>query len=285
MAKQEKQEITLDIITRAKEGDEKARNQLAGWITGAKAGDKKARNQLAGSIHDFVRNKTKVSARQTRDNPSDIAQDVAMAIIAKLGKFKGKSVDDFQGWVDARATLRKKSGIRDANRQKRNIKKQQPYVGVASHGTEKVTSHSKTFENRELAERAMVLLYDRSNFTDEAREILVSRIFGEIPVAKIAKRRGTTTPQVDSAFRRNLAKLLELLQNEELANASRKTPSPEQDRLAKLGFAYLRACESGNGPHVDAFLANVRGLDDETLQTLELFREFRSLAFGPDNEE
>lgn len=266
MAKPKKQEITLDLITRAKEGDESARNKLAAWI------------------REFVRNQTKESPSQTRDKPSDISQEATLRVIDGLASFEGHSVEDFTNWVAKIAMNQKRLSIRRDNRKKRSLK-EDVHDDILTKDSPKVTSHSKTFENRELAERAMALLWDRNNFTDEAREILVYRIFGEIPVAKIAKRHGTTVAQVDSAFRRNLARLLELLQNEECANASRKTPSPEQDRLAKLGLAYLRACESGNGPRIDAFLANVGHLDDETLQTLELFREFRNLAFGPDNEE
>lgn len=267
MAKQNKPELTPEIITKAKKGDTKATNQLLAWTT------------------NFVRSKVHVSKQRTHDRRSDVAQDVAMKVIANLESFEGTDPVHFEKWVFVIARRATAQSIRDAGADKRDIKKQLN-VGEEATNThsDSRNSPSQQFADMEMSRIAMGILLDSEHMPEDQREVIILRTIRQVRVADIARRMGQSEAWVDSTFRRAMAKL-RTLYAAEVGEMVTKTNLSGRSKRAAAFIAFLRRLEAGKPVDIDTFLREVESDDKELRAILELIEDLRRSGFEDDSED
>ncbi|MBK9264441.1 MAG: sigma-70 family RNA polymerase sigma factor [Polyangiaceae bacterium] len=265
MAKPQKPKNIDDLIAKAKAGDDAAKNELFKWA------------------RKFIQDKVTVRTQRTHVRPSDIVQDAAMNAARALKSFRGSTSEDFEKWL---ATIAFRSGaesIRDAEREKRDVR-QQRYIedispeGLAGH--QKSPSQAVAHEETRL-QVARVILED---LRPEQRHAITLRLIKKLPVAIVARQLKTTVPSIDNLIRRTVKKIRQRCQTDAEPKAGTTTPVSRNARAAAF-VEYMRRCDEGAEIDIDTFIAEVAPGDQDLRSLLEVTEQIRSFDLPNSDDE
>lgn len=145
--------------------------------------------ELAGPLMAYA------AARGARD-PGDVVGDVFLDIARRLGEFDG-SWDAFRGWAFLTASRRVIDEHRRASRRPESLQESPPDAPTGDLTVE-------AFERGVAAEQAGRLL---QLLSEDQREVLLLRIYADLPIEEVARVTGRTVHGVKALQRRGLAAL------------------------------------------------------------------------------
>lgn len=145
--------------------------------------------ELAGPLMAYA------AARGSRD-PSDVVGDVFLDIARRIVEFEG-SWDAFRGWAFLTASRRVIDQHRRSSRRPETLQADAPELPIGDVTVE-------AFERGVAAAEAGALL---RNLSPDQREVLLLRIYADLPVEEVAYVTGRTVNGVKALQRRGLAAL------------------------------------------------------------------------------
>ena len=145
--------------------------------------------ELAGPLMAYA------AARGARD-PGDVVGEVFLEIARRLGEFEG-SWEAFRGWAFLIASRRVIDEHRRSSRRPETLQGDSPDLPTGDLTVE-------SFERGVAAEEAVRLL---QGLSEDQREVLLLRIYADLPIEEVARVTGRTVHGVKALQRRGLAAL------------------------------------------------------------------------------
>lgn len=265
MAKPQKPKNIDELIAKAKAGDDIAKNELIKWAS------------------KFIRSKVTAPMQRTHVRPSDIAQDAAINAARALESFKGSTSEDFEKWL---ATIVFRCGaelIRDAEREKRDVRQQLYIEDISPEGLAgRQTSPSQAVAHEET--RLQVARVIIEELRPDQREAITLRFIKKLPVAIVAREMKTTVPSIDNLIRRTVKKIRQRCQTDAEPKAGTTTPASRNARAAAF-VEYMRRCDEGAEIDIDTFIAEVAPGDEDLRSLLEVTEQIRSFDLPNSDDE
>jgi RNA polymerase sigma-70 factor (ECF subfamily) len=176
-----------EIIRRAQEGDEDARDELF-------------RRHYA-NLHAWVRLKQSDAGRRF-ESSADVVQSVFRVVLADLSRFEYRGANSFRNWLFQYALFRLRDRDRFCRAQRRDIGRQEAEPLSNLYGT--ICTASQVVDARQRVQQFEAAFAQLS--PNDREIILLARIHG-MPHAEVAERIGVSVAAARQALSRALVRL------------------------------------------------------------------------------
>jgi RNA polymerase sigma-70 factor (ECF subfamily) len=185
-------------------------------IDAARSGDPDALGELLSSYRRYLVFLARTGLHhhlQGKADPSDIAQEVCLAAHGNIEDFRGKTAEEFAGWLRGILTntvamhVRKYLGTakRDPRLERRLNQSFASAMGfLQSEIAGDVTTPSQQFARNEAFLQLAAAL---ETLPDDYRQVIVLRHLDGLPFAEVAQAMGRSVDSVEKLWVRGLAKL------------------------------------------------------------------------------
>jgi len=245
----------------------------------ARAGEARAFNELFRRSEETL--ETWTARRLARsapgeDRPSDISQATSELVLRAFPTFKGSTAGEWFGWLKKVFNSHMRQSRRAARTQKRDAPGGS--VSLDSEEAAQVASRnrspSQATAHREEWHTLFACIF---KLPEDQREAIQLRYLKDLAVAEVARRMNKTPASVNGLLVRGWeqvgAWMKEVLG--EPPGAPRNAP-PLGD-AATAFMAYLRLCDSGPPPELEAFIAAHPECADELRDMLHWIERLRAL--------